>query len=91
MLDASGRIVALSQSARDLVGGAKPEHAIGRQFLEVLSGAGRGEAGNAEADWAALKAASGEWCAPPAGSPACELKLERAYGGAGSYIVLLRF
>jgi PAS domain-containing protein len=97
VVDASGQIVALNFSA-GLLWGVDPRSLVTRSLASLLHASGTGpvEPENAEQDWSELKReASDGWAVRfvvvPQGSPvAVRVRLERASGGAGSFIALVR-
>ena len=93
MLDASGNVVALNQTAFISFGGKNRERMINAPMLQLLFP----ELTAAQVDdyWAKLKAAAGTWTdllsEIRGGDKAPLVLLERAHGGAGSYIAILAF
>lgn len=96
VLDATGKVVAGNQAARHLWAVAD-KGLVGSPFSALLSSAtGATDVDSETAQWAALRAAtldrSASLSVQPRSGPsrAARVRLERAVGGAGSYIATIQ-
>lgn len=95
VIDASGKVVAANQSARDLLG-IPAKSLIGLSVPGLFTPGGvRSESDGAADEWKSLCAAAlDRWTrvrAHPPGNPPVDVRvrLERAFGGAGTYMAVL--